>query len=707
MKTFKNDKRIGNNKKGGGIMDDNIIDIKIGDGDNLHITVEHTYPIDNDEDPYTVYEIRIDHKSDTFHRVWRIYKRFAAIYDFEKKVHPLSTIPEDITLKKKLLGKNMDPTFVKQRTQEIQTCFNAITSDAFARRSVLLKEFLNPQISPAISQVSAFHVIKEGYVLIERKLATGINSLKLNKFISICSWKRKWCVITSDMPWLYIFNTREDFTLPSIALDLRTCTVEVCPPKLSENGTPMYCFAVSVLKDGTKTKTITVRAETLDELTLWNAAISDLVFAKRTAPPFSFSANVLSKENFSEPSSRRITHSNSANNIAMHCETPSKSYGYTGGSGERAPPIPGKQDSSYSQRSGQMNHHLSLSENPPPVPQRPHQNLSPSHHTPPQRPLPKIMPKTPLGTSRKLPPLRSKSQSKMGFDENNLGTNSPSEQEPFQVIDEDDEDEILYHQQHKGGQKNQSRQLRQSIVISNADIIGLKSTPVKYSAEDVILPDKELVPGETITLKIPNIYHVHISESSTQDPSVKPLATCILGTIFLTNYKLVFKPVQGPSVKSEIPIKTFESCPCCTAGCSVPIAGIQEIDRFHGVSPAYGRFSCFVIRSKNLHDIRFNYVSGSVTPSSLTSPQNESEVTSANEEPFPDDLLEPHIFHNYILNLFAFNKKWVDSFDSYMVYKFWNIYDQSRELARLGFPGKNVLSLLIFVFFHLLTLRYV
>ena len=678
---------------------DGFVDVQIDNGDDFRMTVEHTYPVDNEDEPYTVYEIRVEHKSPTFHRVWRIYKRFTAIYEFEKKIQPLCLIPEELTLKKKRLGKNMDPAFIKLRTQEIQTCFTTIASDIIARKSSVMKEFINPHFSPALRQLSAFHIIKEGYVLIERKLATGINSLKLNKLISICSWKRKWCVITADMPWIYIFNTREDFTVPAMALDLRSCAVEVCPPKLSENGTVMYCFAVSILKDGSKSKTVTIRAESLDDLTLWNAAISDLIFARSSAPLLAFTTNVLSKESTSETSPTRdppagsAVHRSNSETIQYHPSSAGRmsrdDIGITPGedrSGPQAAPLrPAKSEMNLS-HSHKQEHMRPLPQRPPPVPQRP-----PNGH---QRSPVRSPQQTALGSGRKLPPLRSTSESSIGSSQNSLpeSSNLPQDQEPFQVIDEDDEDKIL-SQETQNDSQPQGKQSRRSIIISQDDVVP-KDIPVDCSTEAITLSESELLPGETITLKLPNIYHVHINQGSTQDLSVKPLASCILGTLFLTNYKLVFKPVQSSSAKRAIPTKTFESCPCCTEGCSVPIAGIQQIDRFHGVSPAYGKFSCFIIRSKNFHDLRFNYVSGSSSPSTSSmssSLSSESEVASGDES-FPDDLLEPLIFHNYILKIFAFNKEWVSSFDPYTVQKYWCIYDQARELARLGFPGEKVLQ---------------
>lgn len=668
---------------------ENIVDIQIGDGYDLQMTVEHTFPVDNEGDSYTVYEIRVDYKTPKSHNTWRIYKRFAAIYDFEKKLEPICLMPEDIMLKKKLLGKNMDPAFVKQRMQEIQACFNTITTDILARRSPLLKEFVNPHISPALSQMSSLHVVKEGYILIERKLATGINSLKLNKFISICTWKRRWCVITSDMPWLYIFNTREDFTLPAIALDLRTCAVEICPPKLSEDGTVMHCFAVSTLKDGSKSKIVTIRVETIDELTLWNTAISDLIFSKRPAPPHSFSASILSKESTFDTAPQIPPRANKSGVFTLKSQ---QSYSVSKTRCDNDPQsIPlrhGKSEATLCHHHKRKDQHMHTPPSKPlPMPQRPQREL-------PQRPPIRSPQQPSINLARKLPPLRSKSQGDMSLDQNDSPKSTTPE--PFQVLDEDDEDEIL-SRQYKNDLQTQSKQSNQSIIIS-LDGVVQKDAPMEYSADTVTLSDGELLPGETVSLKIPNVYHVHINQSITPNTSVKPLATCIPGTLFVTNFKLTFKPIQSPSVKNAIPPKTFESCPCCTMGCGVPIAAIQQIDRFHGVSPAYGKFSCFIVRTKSFHDIRFNYISGSPSPSSLASLQDESEaVPQKNDCPFPDDLIEPLIFHNYILNIFAFSKKWVASFDPYMVHKFWNIYDQSREFTRLGLPGEKVLILYFYI----------
>lgn len=696
---------------------DKFVDVQIDNGDEFHMVVEHTYPVDNEDDPYTVYEIRVEHKSPTFHRAWRIYKRFTAIYDFEKKVQPLCLIPEELSLKKKRLGKNMDPAFVKVRTQEVQTCFNTIAADVIARKSPILKEFVNPHFSPALFQLSTFHIIKEGYVFTERKLATGINSLKLNKLISICSWKRKWCVITSEIPWLYIFNTREDYTVPAMALDLRSCSVEVCPPKLSDNGTIMHCFAVSVLKDGLKSKTVTIRTETLDELTLWNAAISDLVFAKSTAPPLSFTANILSKESPPGASPKRdpfagsaIPRSNSGN-IQYHPSSPSRlshdDSGITTGEDKSDSQVallrPAKSEMNLSHHHHHKHDYMRpLPPRPPPVPQRP-------QNTPPRSPVRSPQEIT-IGLQRNPPPLRSVSDNNIMPSHGSLSESSPPPgQEPFQVIDEEDEDKIL-SQEEPNDLQAQGRQSRQSIIISQADV-EQKAVPDDCSTEAITLPESELLPGETISLKIPNIYHVHINQGLSQDYSLKPLATCILGTLFLTNYKLVFKPVQSSSAKASIPTKTFETCPCCTDGCSVPIAGIQQIDRFHGVSPAYGKFSCFIIRSKNFHDLRFNYISGSPLPPpssvspSLSSTQGESD-TASGDDPLPDDLIEPLIFHNYILKLFAFNRKWISSFEHQSIQKYWRVYDQARELARLGFPSDKVYKSLLFPFFSSFLFRF-
>ena len=694
-------------------------DIQIGDQDDLQLIIEHTHPIDNDGDPFTVYEICVNHKSPAAHKVWRLYKRFTAIYDLEKRMEPLCPISDEIALKKKRLVKNMDPIFIRQRTQEIQICFNFISASKAVRRSPFFREFLNPQQSPALCQVGAFHVIKEGYVFTERKLATGINSLKLGKLISISPWKRKWCVLAADRPWLYMYSTREDFAIPNTALDLKSCVMEVCPPKLSENGTVVYSLSISLISDGVKTKTVVVRVESLDDLTLWNAAISDLLYAKRPPPPPPPPSTdptekplppppppppTHSQQNGSLPTpngntTSHIRHVKSANlNICEKhqiCEasspsatgSPARQDNSNGGGGggsslRQLPKLPS---------SGSLTRHKTAPARPdnpppPPVPRRPHQKPGP-------------------GTMRELPPIQQKtgpadqahSLAASSKSQNNIFAPTPPqssprscfEQEPFQVLDEDDEDKML---------SQEPRQERSgSIVISLAERTQ-KDVPVEDTTNVVTLPAEDLLPGESLTLKIPNVYHVHIADASTPDPSVKPLATCVLGTLFLTNFKLVFRPV---STKSRLP------CPCLAVGCSVTIASIQQIDRFHSVSPAYGKFSCFVVRSKDFHDLRFNWVAG---PSPSVILQGGADAPQPTDDAYPDDFLEPYIFHNYILNLFAFNKTWVDSFDPYTVHKFWSIYDQKQEFTRLGFPSKQVrnnisapnfisLFLLIFVFF--------
>jgi myotubularin-related protein 1/2 len=209
-------------------------------------------------------------------------------------------------------------------------------------------------------------------------------------------------------------------------------------------------------------------------------------------------------------------------------------------------------------------------------------------------------------------------------------------------------------------------------MLSTTHNLGQLAETARSRPELAVDQPPNMLPGEVVANVVPNIVHLHISpvpsDQGAAPPATSPAASSTVGTLFVTNYRIVFIPQPRAQDKP--------ATPCSTAGFEMPLTAVQRIDKGRGISASYGRFCCFAVKSKHFHDMRFSYLN---SPDPLA------------PEVFPDEIVERAVFHRSVSKIFAFNADWVHSFAAKQVEEMWRKFSPVSDYTRQGMLNKNSL----------------